>query len=622
MLGLFSNTRTLLTDPATYATKASVPPSTLEEAATRINRIYDYVIIGGGTAGSVLASRLTEDSSISVLVLEAGGTNNILEAQAPLTFNKLFKTDKDWNYETTPQQNVAGRELYWPRGKLLGGSSSLNAMMFHHASFSDYDEWEQVFGCKGWGYEDMKPFFRKAEQFTPNIARTPVDPLHRSSDGVWQVGHSYLSEIGGKGFVGGCVEAGIPFSPDVNTPKGTEGVAHIMTFIDKNGRRSSAATAYLPPAVQKRPNLTIAINVLVTRIIFEETNAKPRAIAVELGNERNGQKYYVSAKQQIILTAGSINTPQTLMLSGVGPQSTLEKFNIPVVVDNPNVGSHLKDHFCSSGILCKAKPGTTLDYLTSDIKAIPALARWLITGGGPLTSNIAECSAFFKSTDPTLPVTHALTKPENKPELHGSLGVGPDLEIIGAPIAFIDHGFTPGPPGDNVFSMVPIGLRPRSSGTITIRSTDPWDKAIIDPRYWSDKGDNDRKVLLAGVRVCIKIAQSEAMKPYLETVPVSNDPESFYWPWCADATQITDDQIWTWMTRTSFTLYHPVSSARMGPDPASAVVDTDLQVHGVEGLVICDASIFPEQISGHPTAAIIAIAEKAAEMVKVKRKNR
>ncbi|EPQ25767.1 uncharacterized protein PFL1_06634 [Pseudozyma flocculosa PF-1] len=613
-MGLFS-TSTLNENPSSYATPAAFAPSTVQEAQRAAT--YDYVIIGGGTAGCVLASRLSEDANVSVLVLEAGGTNNVLETQAPLTFGKLFKTDKDWNYETVPQGTVANRELFWPRGKMIGGSSSMNAMMYHHCSYTDYDEWEKEFGCKGWGYKDMQPYFRKAEQYTPNVGRAQVDPVHRGSDGLWQVGHSHLSEIGGKGFVGGCIETGIPFNPDINTPRGTEGVTHIMTFIDKNGRRSSAATAYLPPAVQKRSNLTIGVKVMVTRVIFDRnSSSRPRAIAVELEKERGGQKYYVSARTKIVLSAGSINTPQTLMLSGVGPRATLERHGIPVVLDNPNVGQHLKDHFCTSTILCKAKPQYTLDFLGSQIGALPALARWLVTGGGPLTNNVGECAAFFRSTDEKLPGTHALTKPENKPAFHGSLGIGPDLEVIGCPLQYLDHGFKTAQHGDGVFSMVPIGLRPKSVGEISIRSADAWDKAVIDPRYWTDEGDNDRKVLLAGVRICLKIAHSDALKPYLEQMPVDNDPSSFYWPYCADPDQITDDQIWNWMTRDAFTLYHPVASARMGPSAAESVLDLDLDVHGIDGLAVCDASVFPEQIAGHPTAAVIAVAEKHAELLK------
>ncbi|PWN50538.1 alcohol oxidase [Violaceomyces palustris] len=612
-MGLFTASP-LLSNPASFATASEVAPISAQQAFSG-TKTYDYIVIGGGTAGCVLASRLSENPKVSVLVVEAGGTNNVLEAQAPLTFGKLFKTDKDWNYETTPQRNVDSRKQFWPRGKLLGGCSSINAMMYHHCSPSDYDEWAKVYGCEGWSYKEMQKYFKKAEQFTPRKGRVPVDLKNRGSNGMWKTGHSYISEIGGKGFVGGCQEVGIPFTPDVNTPAGTEGVTHFMTFIDPNGRRSSAATAYLTPEVQKRPNLKIGVEVMVTRVIFDRTGSKPRAIAIELEKEKGGQRFYASAKTQIIVSGGSVNTPQTLMLSGIGPKATLSKYGIETIVDSPNVGENLKDHFCTTTILCKAKPSHTLDYLTSDLKAMPALARWMVTGGGPLTNNIGECAAFFRSTDTRLPVVHKLTKEENKPKHYGSDERAPDIELIGTPIAYIDHGATTAKPGEGIFSIVPIGLRPKSTGQVTISSADPWDKAVIDPRYWTDPEDNDRKVLIAGLRVCIKVAQSEALKPYLEDVPKSNDINNEWWPWCADADKITDDQLIAWMPKKSFTLYHPVATARMGTSIENGVVDLDLNVYGVDGLTVCDASIFPEQISGHPTACVIAVAEKCSEIL-------
>ena len=574
---------------------------------------YDYIIVGAGTAGCVLASRLSEDANLSVLVIEAGGSNDILEAKAPLTFGKLFKGPKDWNYDTVPQPNVDGRQLYWPRGKMLGGCSSMNAMMYHHASHTDYDEWERL-GCKGWAYRDLQPFFRKAEKYTPNAARPKLDLAHRGADGLWQTGHSHLSEVGSKAFIPACEANGIPFVPDVNTPSGTEGVTNILTFIDPSGRRSSAATAYLPAEIQKRPNLTIGINAMVCRVLFDGK----RAVGVEIQNARDGPSYFATARTRVILAAGAVNTPQTLMLSGIGPRAHLEQHGISVLVDNANVGAHMRDHFCASVVCARAKAGKTLDYLTNDLKAIPALLRWLTVGGGPVSNNVGEAAAFLRSTDPQIKaMTHPLTKPENRTfEMHGSLGVGPDLEIICTPIAYLDHGFTPAPAGHNVISMVPIGLRPKSEGSVTLRSASPWDKAQIDPRYWTDEGDNDRKVLLAGLRLCIALLHHDAFKDMLEPLEMDNDESSLYWPMNADPDKVTDDQLWKWMTKRSFTLYHPVTSARMAPSPADGVVGLDLSVHGVEGLSVCDASIFPEQISGHPTAAIIAIAEKYADMLK------
>ncbi|GAC93181.1 aryl-alcohol oxidase [Pseudozyma hubeiensis SY62] len=589
--------------PGSYATRVD-DAATIPDNANH----YDFVIVGGGTAGCVLASRLTEDPSISVLVLEAGPTNNVLPAKAPLLFNKLFKTERDWDYTTVPQPKVANRELYWPRGRMLGGSSSMNAMIYHHGSYSDFDEWAEKLGCKGWSYADLAPYFRKSEGCVP---KNGFDAKDRGTTGPWKTGHSFFSDMGKDGFLKACEQVGIPFSPDINTPRGTEGITNTMTFIDQKGLRSSAATAYLTPDVLARSNLTVALAATVTRIVFDKSAGTPRATGVVLQTTTGGSLYAVGATRKVVLAAGSINTPQILMLNGIGPSSSLKALSIPTVRVNEHVGAHLKDHFCTSGLLLKAKPGYTFDYLNTTIKAVPALVRWLSFGTGPISSNIAEAAAFIRSNDERLPTGSSAASAR----YHGSQGVGPDLEIIGAPVAYIDHGFTPAPPGVDIFSLVPIGLRPQSEGFVSIKSKDPFEKAVVDPRYWSDADDNDRKVLLAGLRVCIAITHAEALQPFLEPVEPSNDPDNMFWPWCApkDAV-ISDEDLLNWMSRTAFTLYHPVGTARMSAKADDGVVDLDLNVYGVKGLAVCDASIFPQQISGHPTAPIIAIAEKAAEL--------
>ncbi|TKY87281.1 hypothetical protein EX895_003958 [Sporisorium graminicola] len=613
-MGLFSSP-TLLPDASAYATAANLAPQTVEEAQKA--KSYDFIVCGGGTAGCVIASRLSEDPNTSVLVLEAGGNNDALEVKAPLIFTKNFKTERDWDYTTTPQAAVLNQEMQWPRGKLLGGSSSINAMMYHHCAPSDYDEWSEKFNCKGWSYKELLPFLNRAEKYTPHASQPDVKAEERGSSGPWQTGHSsYKAEITSKGFVNACVEVGIPFNSDLNTHRGSEGCTQFTTFIDRNGRRSSAATAYLPLEVQKRPNLTIGINVMVNRIIFDRTGPRPKAIAVEMQNKPGGQKYYAAANQRVVLCGGAINSPQTLMLSGVGPAATLNKHGIPVVVDNVLVGERLSDHLCHSTINVRAKTAHTLDYLGSDIKAIPSLARWLITGGGPVSSNAGEAAAFVRCNDQSLPLVSSLTKPENRPQFFGSLGKGPDIELICTPLAYNDHGALPAPAGTGCVSIVGLNVRPRSKGTISIRSADPWDKAVVDPKYFSDPDDNDRKVTLAGVRLAIAVAQANALQPYLENYK-SDDEDDFFWPTSStDPSKLTDDQLMNFMCKRAFTLYHPVGTVKMGPDAADSVVDTNLHVHGADGLVVCDASIFPEQISGHPTAAVIAVAEKAAELLK------
>ncbi|UZJ53577.1 hypothetical protein CBS101457_002897 [Exobasidium rhododendri] len=594
--------KSFLTHPSVYATEA-------KGASIASNaRSYDYVIIGCGTAGSVLASRLSENPNVHVLVLEAGGDQRgILETKIPLTFSKLFHGVNDWDYYTTPQKEVRNRELYWPRGKMIGGSSSMNAMMFQTCQ-EDFNEWEKDLGCKGWGYSDIAPYIRRSEKFTPNKKRPTIDLTHRGDSGLWQTGYSYLSEIGEKGFLGACEEVGIPNIADVNTPAGILGSTRFQTFIDGKGQRSSAATAYLTQDVINRKNLDIAVNIYVTRILFEGTTA----VGVEIQSTRDGPKYHVRTAKEVILCGGAINTPQTLKLSGIGPRAELEKHGIKVIKDSPLVGENLRDHFCTSVLLCKAKPGYTLDYLGNDIKAIPSLARWLLTGGGPVTSNVGEAAAFIRSADPPFPI-----KGGDKPIDYSSGAVSGDVELIATPLCYADHGATKPPNGEDVFSLVPIGLRPQSKGSITLASNNVFDKAIIDPKYWTDADDNDRKALIVGIRVCLKIIRSEALKKYLEPVEVNDDPESFFWPYSSsNVDAITDEQIRAWMGKTAFTLYHPVGTACIGPDAESSVLDLQCRVRGVENLRVVDLSVAAAQLSGHPTSAVIAIAEKMSDVIR------
>ena len=596
------------------------------------------VIVGAGAAGCVLASKLTEDKDVSVLLLEAGGPNtNVFESKVPILFSKLFHTEHDWDYNTVEQPGLAYRRLYWPRGKMLGGSTSINAMMYHHCSKSDFDEWSSVHGCQGWGYNDLAPYFRRMEKFTVNPQRPAIDPQHRGTDGEWQTGYSHLEAITEEGFLPACVDSGIPASEDINTPSGSLGVTRFQTFIDPTGKRSSMATAFLSPAVMSRPNLYVACGAHVSRVLYDrlDSNLTPAAIGVEFLTKKGGERYEVHAKREVILAGGSINTPQTLMLSGIGPADELKKHGISIVKENNAVGQNLKDHLCPSGIICKAKPSATLDYLENTVKAIPSLLRWLVTGKGPLSSNAAEAAAFIRTVD------HKFIggSEENKPKDYGSGNIGPDIEILGAPLAFIHHGEEPALPGAGVFSIGPVGLRPQSKGTITLKSDDPFahrklprhsfssyllepsnlttqNQAIIDPRYLSDEDGNDRKVLLAAFRVCFKIARHPALQKFFEPVEPNDDPSHYWWPYSSsDIDSIPDEQLIPFMKEKAFTLYHLVGTARMGPSDENSVVDLECRVHGVDRLRVVDASIFPEQVSGHPTAPIGAIAYKMSEAI-------
>ncbi|KAJ5612314.1 hypothetical protein N7510_005508 [Penicillium lagena] len=607
--------RNPLHNPLHYATPQlrAGAPATFSSAQRALSG-YDYVIVGAGAAGCVLASKLSEDKTVSVLLLEAGGDNTkVLESKVPVMFSKLFHTEHDWDYFTVEQPGLASRTLYWPRGRIIGGCTSLNAMMYHHCSRSDFDEWATVHGCKRWDYDGLSPYLRCMEKFTPNPDRPAIDAQHRGSSGEWHTGYSWLSEIIDEGFLPACQEIGIPPQSDINCPDSPLGVTRFQTFIDSKGQRSSLATAFLPPSVMQRPNLYVACHAHVTRVLFDRLSTQtPRAIGVEFQTKRGGERFEVHARKEVILSGGAVNTPQILMLSGIGPADELNRHGIPVLVDNVAVGHNLKDHLCTTPVICKAKAGKTLDYLASDIKALPALFQWLLFGSGPLTSNVGEAAAFIRSTDKKFAGSLRNVLNDNT-----SGGVGPDLEIIGAPLAFIHHGEERPIDGSNVFSIVPISLRPLSSGTITLRGRDAFDAAIIDPRYLSDEGNNDQNVLLVGLRVCLKIIRSPAFQRFLEVVPANDDVSSYWWPYSSsNVDEISDEDLIRFMKEKAFTLYHPVGSARMGTAPSNSVVDLDCRVHGIKGLRIMDASVFPEQISGHPTATIGAMAYKLSDMIK------
>ncbi len=372
----------------------------------------------------------------------------------------------------------------------------------------------------------MQPYVRRVENFTLNPKRHDIVPEHRGVGGLLQTGHSHIAEVSEKAFLPACAENGIPEVADINTPKGCLGAVRFMTMIDSKGQRSSAYTAYLDDSVKARKNLTIAIETYVTRVLFDKSGSKPRAVGVELQQKPGAPLYRVKAKSEVLVCGGALNTPQTLMLSGIGPADELKKHNIAPLVTNEHVGRHLKDHLVCSPCRIRAKPQFTYDDLASDIAAIPALVQWLATGTGRLTSNVGEVACFFNAAK--INEKEKLVKAEYAPENNGSHeGKGPDIEVIATPICYLDHGAKTAPPGHGVISMTPIGLRPRSEGSVTLKSNSVFDKAIVDANYWSDPSDNDRKTLLAGMRICMKLMRSKAYEPYILPVEEDNDPNNF-----------------------------------------------------------------------------------------------
>ena len=521
--------------------------------------VYDYVIVGAGSAGCVLASRLSEDAATRVLLLEAGSRNTSLAVRIPAAFSKLFKTAGDWGYMTVVQPNLAGRSLYWPRGKMLGGSSSMNAMMHVRGNRADYDAWAAL-GNTGWSYDEVLPYFRRLE----HNERGP-SPF-RGIGGPLNVSDLRDPNPATVAFVQAAVEAGFSRCDDVNGAQ-QDGV-DFTQVTQKRGARVSAASAYLGGAVG-RPNLTVVTAAHARRIVFEGR----RAAGVEYAT--TGGLTTGRAAREVIVSGGAINSPQLLMLSGVGPADHLRRLGIPIVQDLPGVGQTLQDHL-ACGMIVKARTPTTLLSAQSTAN----LLRFLLLRRGMLTSNVAEACGFFRM-------------PPDAP--------APNLELMFAPAPFMDHGLATSL-GHGLTAGVVL-LQPSSSGAIMLRSTNPLDAPLIDPQYLSDPRGDDLRLLVEGMKVVWRVMRSPALGAH------AGDPM------IPDHEPRTDAELETFIRQRAETLYHPVGTCRMGVDEM-AVVDPELRVHGLEALRVVDASVMPKIIRGHTNSPTIMIAERAADLIR------
>ncbi|KAJ7584168.1 GMC oxidoreductase [Mycena floridula] len=574
---------------------------------------YDYVIVGGGTAGSVLASRLSEDRNITVLVIEPGKTHqgDLLTA-IPLAFSKLFKSEVDWDYATTPQKVLNGRAIPIPQGKILGGTSSINCLIYDRCASSDFDEWARL-GATGWAYKDILPYFLKAESYSSTVrARS-----EHGTKGPWQVGEQR------------CIPAPIhqtllttaqnlnmPYVVDPSSATAQLGSTEFLTFTDRSGKRSSAAAAYLTPSVLSRSNLTVLTRAVTEKVLFS-AGQSPRAIGVEISSSVDGPRYRVRASKEVLICAGAIASPQLLLLSGIGPKEELKKHGIEGVLDHPAMGKHLRDHpSCGTLILrTKASEKLTWDYLGNPLSGLFAMVKWFVTGGGPMAGLALPGGAFIRSDDSLLRAAFTANGEIAPVEDNTSGPHAPDLELIWTPIIVLDNGKGKPPAGVTGISMGAMAMRPMSEGSITLKTSSIWDKPEIDPNYLSV--ENDMNVLIRAVRIILRMANTEPLRSVIELsepdkdmpwlYPGNKDPESL---------QITDDELREWIRRNAMATWHPVSTARMGQDIKSSVVDVELKVHGVTGLRVIDASVFPNQVSGHPCAVVIAVAERASDIIK------
>jgi choline dehydrogenase-like flavoprotein len=512
---------------------------------------YDYVIVGAGSAGCVLAARLSEDPEVSVALLEAGGPDKKAAVRIPAAFSALFKTEYDWDFSTTKQAEMGDRELYWPRGRTLGGSSSLNAMMWVRGYRADYDGWN----VDGWSYDEVLPYFTKAERRAGSNAGGVY-----GTDGPLWISEQRDPNPTTKAFLAACGSAGLPALDELNGAAG-DGFAQ-TPVTQRRGRRWSAADAYLRPAAG-RPNLTVHTGAHVGRVTFEGD----RATGVEYGGTQ------VTARREVILSAGAIGSPQLLMLSGIGDADHLRTVGIEPVKELPAVGRNLQDHLASAAVLhCPA------EITLYDAQAFRHLVRYLLTKRGLLTSNVGEAVAFI-TTEAGAPA--------------------PDIELIFAPGPFIEHGLSQ-PPGHGTTIGVVL-LQPESRGRITLASADPQAAPAIDPGYLTEAADVRR--LVDGLRFAEKLFAADELAQYV------GEPMDPY-PGVVD-----DEALARYVRERSETLYHPVGTCRMGTDEES-VVDPALRVRGVEGLRVVDASIMPTVNRGHTHAPAIMIGERAADLIR------
>jgi choline dehydrogenase len=532
-------------------------------------RTFDYVIVGAGSAGSVLANRLTEDGTASVLVLEAGPSDWHPFIHIPAGFIKTFYDPRvNWLYSMEPGEWTGGRRIHAPRGKTLGGSSSINGHIFNRGQPDDFNTWAQM-GNPGWGFADVLPYFKRLERRIGD-----ADETYRGRSGEQIVTDIDWRHPLCDAFIEGAVSIGIPRNPDYNGAR-QEGIAYAQRMIYK-GRRFGAARAFLHPAM-KRPNLAVETHAHATRIVLEGK----RAVGVAyVRGDRGNAHAEVRARREVILSGGAYNSPQLLMLSGIGAPEHLQKVGIEVRQVLPGVGENLKDHYAPR-LTARVKNASTINQQVRGIALAGQVARWLLMRKGILSLSPTLVYCFWRS-DPAI--------------------ANPDLQLTFTPASYKEgeQGKLEEEPG---MTVAPWQQRPASSGTVRLATSDPFAAPLITPNYLAV--ESDRRVLVAAMRLARRLLRTKPLEPYFLREDFPGDQAQ------------SDEELLAAAKQRGQTTFHPAGTCKMGPasDPR-AVVDAELRVHGLQGLRVIDASVMPTMLSANINAATLMIADKASDMLR------